>query len=1007
MTHRLTLVVVGEERAPIDLPQQGRLVIGSGARAHVQLVGQGVADVHCAIGRVKGGGWALQDLGSEFGTLVNGAPAETHRLEAGDELVLGSRRVRIVDPQRPDRAPVGAAAPAAPAGAKPPAQERPAPRPSGPRVSDPRTTDGRAAEPRPVPIPRTEATEPERAPVLGGYRIEDRLGRGAMGAVYLATQTSLARPVALKVLSPKLASDPRFVERFQAEARAAAALNHPNVVTVYDVGSDEGHHYLAMEYMDGKSLEVRLDERGPMPWRELLDVLRDAASGLVYAEQRRIVHRDIKPENLMRNREGVTKIADLGLAVQIDVEAENEDHMSEGRRIFGTPHFIAPEVVRGGAADSRSDLYSLGATAYRLLSGHTPFEGASTREILRGALNDPAPPLAERVPGLPAGVARLVHRLLEKDPAARYPSAQVTLDEIERLRRGDTSGPAVLGRRRSRMPLVWGGAGVVVFALVATQLFGGGGSEDPRGGTGRTPNGGTQTNGAAVPTATGTNGTAQAVAPPSDTSMPDATSQTTSPTDTPPKPTEAEVELRAEIAYLQLRDRVLSEAERIEALTKLAGEFAGTDTARRAQADAETIAVAHLEALRAVAQRNARKVELLGALRVAARFDADPFVPGRALREMMLVTGLAETVQEFGDDAEFLAARRALVDEVLEAGAATARRLLASADEAAVAGDFDAMATRLRTVLPLGNLPNDEELGPLVGADTPKGFATLRGLAAKAQERLDGIGSRREELLASAARAAEAAVADALGRGRGLELDLRKVDLGTAATRLEAAVTALGGGPHATALGALAADLRSAREVLSALGAGWSNPGWKRRAFADPRSTGPRPVTAEAIGADADGILVDLGGKPERLPWSAFASQPRTIETLVNGRLEREWTPSERRGIATLLRSAAALSAIDEAIEVLMPGSLAKFSPAEGEALLAGHAVARDWAAGVGDAALLRDLDDEVRAAETLVLALRARSDGEWTRAATALERLLTQHRATLLVLLLSDGTPN
>jgi serine/threonine protein kinase len=1003
MTHRLTLVVIGEERAPIDLPQQGRLVIGSGARAHVQLVGQGVADVHCAIGRIKGGGWALQDLGSEFGTLVNGATAETHRLEAGDELVLGSRRVRIVDPLRPAGA---AVAPAAPASVKAPALERPAPRPSEPRTSEPR-----AAEPRALPVPRTEATETERAPVLGGYRIEDRLGRGAMGAVYLATQTSLHRPVALKVLSPKLASDPRFVERFQAEARAAAALNHPNVVTVYDVGSDGGHHYLAMEYMDGGSLEVRLDERGPMPWREVLDVLRDAASGLVYAEQRRIVHRDIKPENLMRNKEGVTKIADLGLAVQIDVEAQNEDHLSEGRRIFGTPHFIAPEVVRGGAADSRSDLYSLGATAYRLLSGHTPFEGASTREILRGVLNDPAPPLAERVPGLPAGVARLVHRLLEKEPAARFPSAQVTLDEIERLRRGETGGPVTLQPRPSRLPLVLGGIGVVVLALVAARIFGGGGSVDPGRGPGTNSSDGSRAQGTGDPHGTGAGETAGAGTAATGTSEPSSTSEQaptgTASTDAPAKPTEAEFELRAVEAYLQLRDRELSEAERIEALRKLAGEFAGTDTARRALADADGILAARAESERTTALRSARKAELLAALRVAARFETDPFVPGRALREMRLVTGLAETVQEFGDDAEFLAARRALVDEVLEAGAVTARRFLASADAAAVAGDFEAMATHLRAVLPLGELPEAAELGPLVGADTPAGMATLRSLVATAQERLGSIGSRREELAARAARAAEAAAAEALGRGRGLEQDLRKVDLGAAATRLEGAATVVGNGPRATALGVLAADLRAAREVLSALGEGWSNPGWKRRAFADPRATGPRPVTAEAIGADADGVIVDAGGQPERLPWSAFASQPRTIESLVNGRLEREWTPAERRGIATLLRSAAALAAIDEALEVLMPDSKAKFSPGEGEALIAGYTVARDWAAGLGDAALLRDIDAEVQAAESLVLALRARSDGEWSRAAAAIERLLSQHGASLLVLLLSDGTVN
>ncbi|MEZ6013740.1 MAG: FHA domain-containing serine/threonine-protein kinase [Planctomycetota bacterium] len=1010
MTARLTLVVVGEERAPIDLPVQGRLVLGSGERAHVQISGQGVADVHCTIGKVRGGGWALQDLGSEFGTLVNGAPAETHRLAAGDELVLGSRRVRIVDPAAPlATAPKPAANGSTPLAPPGPGKGHPA-APSG--AASPPSAPASSAPMSPAPVPRTEPSDSERAPVLGGYRIDDRLGRGAMGTVYLATQTSLDRPVALKVLSPKLASDPRFVERFQAEARAAAALNHPNVVTVYDVGTDGPHHYLAMEYMDASSLEVSLEERGPLPWREVLTVLRDAASGLVYAEQRRIVHRDIKPENLMRNQEGVTKIADLGLAVQIEAESQDDDHLSEGRRIFGTPHFIAPECVRGEAADSRSDLYSLGATAYRLLSGHTPFEGATTREILRGVLNDPAPPLAELVPGLPEGVARLVHRLLEKDRNARFPSAQVTLDEIERLRRGETLAP-VAGGQRSRLPLVLGGLGLVGALVAGWSMFGGGDAQDPAQAPGRSGSQATtaQASGPGAATDTGSgDGGPESAAQGSGAGADGGNGGAATPVAGAGAgaPSETEFELRAEVALLQLRDRVLSEPDRIAALRALATEFAGTDTAQRATEAADALVAAREEADLREAEKRARSGAVLAALRVAAQLDATPFGPGLALREMHKVEGLTDP--EFTDQPAFVAGRDALVLEVLNLGLSEARASLAAADEAANHGDLDGMAARLREVRPLGDLPDPAELAALGFDPTapPEAYTTLKALVDLANERLSGIGARREELARVAAANARRAAAEALGGGHGLEHDLRVLDLEGAAARLDAARSALAPSEgRDAALGALATDLRHARGLLTTYGEGFSGPGWKRRSFTDPRATGTRTVSAEALGADADGVLVDGGGKSERIPWSAWANQPRALESLINGRLERELNDDERRGAATLLRIAAVLQALDEAQEILVADSTAKFSPGEAEALLAGYTTARDWAASNNCPGMVDALAAETQAAETLAAALRARTEEQWSLAATALERLLQDYSETLLVLLLSDGNAN
>jgi hypothetical protein len=211
---RLELHVVGADAAPQRLPDSGMLVLGASAeRAGLVVDGQGVDDAHCAIGPVKGGGWAIKDLGSRYGTIVNGNKITTARLSAGDTVLLGSRRLRIVDPAappEPEPKPVTRPAAAAPA----PSAAPPSAPPSAPTASDD-ATEAKGG----VGIPKK----------IGGYRIDRLLGRGAMGTVLLAEQESLHRPVALKLLSPRLAADDGFVRRFQKEARAAAALNHPRL----------------------------------------------------------------------------------------------------------------------------------------------------------------------------------------------------------------------------------------------------------------------------------------------------------------------------------------------------------------------------------------------------------------------------------------------------------------------------------------------------------------------------------------------------------------------------------------------------------------------------------------------------------------------------------------------------------------------------------------------------------------------------------------------------------
>ena len=262
---------------------------------------------------------------------------------------------------------------------------------------------------------------------FNGYRIGRLLGRGGMGTVYEAQQLSLERTVALKVLSPELARDPQFIERFLAEARAAGRLSHANIVAVFDVGQHEDLRFYSMEYMSGGSLEDLLRAKGPIPPLETVPLIFDAARGLEYAERHGVIHRDIKPDNLMLGPNQAVKICDLGIATFYDPDQQQE--------VSGSPHYLAPEHAQGKAFDHRVDLYSLGVSWYQLLCGEPPFGGSNAAEIIRKHIDEEPPPLKERVPDLPQEIDELVQRLMAKDPEQRLPSArqlQVDLAAIAR-----------------------------------------------------------------------------------------------------------------------------------------------------------------------------------------------------------------------------------------------------------------------------------------------------------------------------------------------------------------------------------------------------------------------------------------------------------------------------------------------------------------------------------------------------------------------------------------------
>ncbi|MCC7062936.1 MAG: protein kinase [Planctomycetes bacterium] len=261
-------------------------------------------------------------------------------------------------------------------------------------------------------------------PTIPGYRILEELGRGGMGMVYRAEQVSLHREVALKVLSDALTKDPQFTARFVAEARAAAKLQHPNVVQVFDVEHDGGKYHFAMELMQEGSLEDWLKQNGVMPQDHALRVVADAAAGLAYAESLGIVHRDIKPDNLMLDQHGAVKIADLGLA---GTGNETEE------KAIGTPHFMAPEQVLRKEIDHRTDLYALGCTFYRLVTGRTPFRGQTVKDILRAQVKDEAEPAHKVNNKVSAEVSAIIQKLMAKEPKDRFQTANDLLEQVQVL----------------------------------------------------------------------------------------------------------------------------------------------------------------------------------------------------------------------------------------------------------------------------------------------------------------------------------------------------------------------------------------------------------------------------------------------------------------------------------------------------------------------------------------------------------------------------------------------
>ncbi|MBI5686891.1 MAG: serine/threonine protein kinase [Verrucomicrobia bacterium] len=351
-------------------------------------------------------------------------------------------------------------------------------------------TDNAETPEKPPQAAAGPAAPSPRGPLaqLGQFQLVEKIGEGGMGAVYRGIQVSLNRPVAVKLLPESLAKNKSFVERFHREARAAAALNHPNIIQVFDAGEQDGTHYFAMELVDGETVAAKVERGGPMPEPEAVAVAMSVAAALQHAwTKAKLIHRDIKPENLIVTTDGMVKVCDLGLAKSVG----QDSRLTVSGTMMGTPHYIAPEQARGEPdVDTRADIYSLGASLYFLLTGKPPFQADSSMAVMYKHVNDPLPDPRTLNPSLGDGVVRILKKMTAKQPADRYQDMLELYSDLERVYQGLTptavvrtpDSPEATLRKMQRRLRVWRVFGVIGICALAAIGWGIWKSQQQRGG---------------------------------------------------------------------------------------------------------------------------------------------------------------------------------------------------------------------------------------------------------------------------------------------------------------------------------------------------------------------------------------------------------------------------------------------------------------------------------------------------------------------------------------------
>ncbi|MBM4040510.1 MAG: FHA domain-containing protein [Planctomycetes bacterium] len=419
---RASVVLLQDDKPVSQFAADGEqpVVVGRSADSVIQIHDAKISRHHCEI-RATPDGYFVRDLGSKNGTYVNGARVAEARLRNGDRLQIGLAHLlfRCEEPE-PERPEAQVAPPHLCASC-------------GKTIPLDALGSTRQTQSRVYCAPCVEAC-PLLGLVIGRYEIVQAIGKGSIGAVFKADQLSMGRLVALKIIHEAFTADPEAIGRFLKDARASGQISHPNLIRIYDMNQADGRYFISMEYAQGGDLGSLLQRTGPLNVRQVAEHIASACAALAHAHAAGVVHRNIKPSNLLLTRDGILKIGDLGLAKSLHVAGLST--LTSTSSALGTALYLPPEQVTDiTASDARGDIYSLGVTAYRLLTGEFPHQVTSITELVRLFHTQKIRPIRSFRDDCPPELDAVLIRAMAPDPARRFQTADEFRDALQALKR--------------------------------------------------------------------------------------------------------------------------------------------------------------------------------------------------------------------------------------------------------------------------------------------------------------------------------------------------------------------------------------------------------------------------------------------------------------------------------------------------------------------------------------------------------------------------------------------